>query len=178
MEGRLVYHHTQSHDVAGKPPTQIAPHRRTRQEFFTFPHDQVVKYSDVHLVEGRCAEHRASLQFVEGQKENINSLTRAHALARREHFLRQRPDEVSIGNSRHCRRAGLARPAKLNKKLATKLKEVQATAPSHVANCSQTQWRSSSETDRRRCCILMVPFRTTASNLGQVSAPRCSQRQH
>ena len=38
------------------------------------------------------------------------SLTRAHAQARRENFLIQRPDEVSIGKSRHCRRAGLARP--------------------------------------------------------------------
>ena len=46
---------------------------------------------------------------------DIGSLTRAHALARREHFLRQRPDEVSIGKSRHCRRAGLARPASSTK---------------------------------------------------------------
>ena len=61
---------------------------------------------------GRCdvTNTERSPQTLPQSQKPSRSLTRAHALARREHFLRQRPDEVSIGKSRHCRRAGLARP--------------------------------------------------------------------
>ena len=112
------------------------------------------------------------------KKKKKTSLTRAHALARRDQFCQHDREQMKnlLGNYDTVKELGsLVQQAQLG--AGVKLTEAQATAPNHAPIRSRAQWRNFSEIDHPQYCTQKAPFRTTANNPAQGFAPKCSPQQ-
>ena len=78
--------------------------------------------------------------------KTLASLTRAHALAQREHF------NLDIGKITTLSKNWARSSSKLNYEHASCLTEAQAIAPSLAPNHSRAQWRNFSETVHPQYC--------------------------